>query len=580
DATIDEYCRWHKLTDSEDRKTWGLFVHTFQTLLPPEKYFKEHPEYFALRNGLRNPEEPCLSAPDVLRIMADELRARMKANPQAKIWSVSQNDNYSCCKCDMCRSLDSLEGSESASVINFVNKVAREFPDKIISTLAYQYSRKAPKTLKPEKNVNIMLCTIESYRTYPLEADTSPGAFVKDLKDWSKLTNNIILWDYVVQFTNLICPFPNFHVLQPNLQLFAKYGAKMMFQQGAGTVNEGAEFRELRTYLISKLLWNPYINYDSVMNDFLSGYYGAAGKHIKEYIGVMKEGLIKSNGKLWIYSNPVDEMNDYLSPALMTEYNKIFDKAEEAVKNEPEYLERVKIARLPLKYAMLEQAKVLGDGANGTVVKTENGYSANPAIKTLLAEFHQQSKWPGVSYINEKQLSVDEYVRRYDVMLSKTMQNPLGLFKPVTFITEPNFKYQANGYKSLTDGLRGDEDHHFNWLGYEGNDMEVVIDLQAPAPVKKVSADFLQIVLSWIFLPERLEVSLSEDGKNFTEAKIIKNGEPLTREDTFIKNFAAEFNSISARYVKVKAVSIKDCPRWHTGYPFPAWIFTDEIVVE
>jgi hexosaminidase len=165
-------------------------------------------------------------------------------------------------------------------------------------------------------------------------------------------------------------------------------------------------------------------------------------------------------------------------------------------------------------------------------------------------------------------------------MLAKTMQNPLGLFKPVNFLTGPNFKYHANGYKTLTDGLRGDEDHHFNWLGFEGSDMEVVVDLQKLTPIKRVSADFLQINLSWIFLPKQVEVSFSTDGVNYGKTIIIENKEPLTREDTFIKKFSTDVPFFDARYVKVKAVSIKDCPRWHTGYPFPAWIFTDEIVIE
>lgn len=586
EPTIDNYAHWHKLVDSEDKKMWGMFVHTFHFLLPPDKYFKEHPEYFALRNNMRVPQEACLSNPDVYKIIVEELRRRMNENPDAKYWSVSQNDDDDFCQCDNCRKIDEHEGSPSGSIITFVNKIAREFPDKIISTLAYRYSRKAPKFITPEKNVNIMLCTIECFRTKPLNEDETGLLFVQDLSDWSKITDNIFLWDYVVQFSNLVSPFPNFQVLQPNIQLFAKYGVKMMFQQGAGRTRN-TEFGELRTYLISKLLWNPYLNVDSVMNDFLSGYYGNAGKFIGEYIELMKNELIKSNAKLWIYSNPVEQMNDFLKPELIDEYNQIFDKAEKSVAYDSVYLKRVKLARTPLIYAMLEQAKVLSVGKKSILIKnSKNDLMVNPKINLMLDDFLNYINQVDNVLVNEKSLTPEKYVKRYKTMLSKLLYNPIGIDKHVTFLTKPNYKYPANREKTLTDGLRGDEDHLFNWLGFEGNDMEVIIDLQETRTVKKVSADFLQNVFSWIFLPESFDVSVSTDGNKFIPVGSCQNSVPATIEEltspifAFIKNFSCEFEPVKAIYIKVKATSIKTCPQWHPGYPYKAWIFTDEIVVE
>lgn len=587
ETTNDEYCRWHKLIDSEDKKIWGLFVHTFQTLIPPEKYFEKHPEYFALRGNIRVPEQLCLSNPDVLKIVIDELRKRIAENPDAKIWSVSQNDNYSFCQCKDCSKIDSIEGSPSGSIINFVNKIAREFPDKIISTLAYQYSRKPPKNIKPEKNVNIMFCSIECFRSKPLEEDSTSKEFINDLIGWTKLTDNIFMWDYVVQFSNLISPFPNIRVLQPNIQLFAKHKIKMMFQQGAGKRN-ATEFGELRTYLIAKLLWNPYINVDSVMNDFLYGYYGKAGKFIREYIDLMHNALIKSKHNLWIYSNPVEQMKYFLTPELIKKYNELFDKAEKAVANKNEILKRVKIARLPLIYAELEQAKATANVYNTLVIKkTKNKYEPNPVIIKLLNQFEQITGSLTYVYLNESGLTPAKYISNYKSILYRTMYNPLALNKPVMFITRPNWeKYPANREKSLTDGIRGDEDHKFNWVGFEGNDMDVIIDLEKLITVKKVSIDFLQNVFSWIFLPEKIEISYSEDGINFFPIKEIINTTPATKDElksplfAFIKNFVVEFEPLNTRYIKLFAKSIKTCPRWHPGYPDKAWIFTDEIVIE
>ena len=95
----------------------------------------------------------------------------------------------------------------SGSIVWFVNQVAKAFPTKIISTLAYWYSRKAPKNIQIEPNVNIMLCNIESTREAPVFV--TDKAFSNDLKDWGALSKDILIWDYNIQFTNFVSPFPN-----------------------------------------------------------------------------------------------------------------------------------------------------------------------------------------------------------------------------------------------------------------------------------------------------------------------------------------------------------------------------------
>ena len=316
------YAAWHKLNTRDD---WGLFVHTFRTLVPPEKYFDEHPEYFSLLKGNRTPDcQLCLTNPDVFRIVVEELRARMRENPEARFWSVSQNDTYCPCECAACAAIDSAEGSPAGSILSFVNRVADEFPDKIISTLAYQYSRAAPKHIKPRPNVNIMLCSIECNRSRPIADDPASASFVKDVEDWSALTHNILLWDYVIQFRNLVSPFPNLRVLQPNIRFFVENGITSVFEQGLSELH--GEFAELRAYLIAKLLWNPYADADSLMDDFLRGYYGGAAPQIRRYIDTMHDALAASGEELSIYGYPWPSRNGYLSPVMMHAYDSLFDR--------------------------------------------------------------------------------------------------------------------------------------------------------------------------------------------------------------------------------------------------------------
>ena len=154
-------------------------VHTFRRFIPEESFYKEHSEYFALRNGKRIPTQLCLTNKKVLEIVKDSVASLFKRYPDASVISVSQNDNTQYCTCDKCSKIDKEEESPAGTMIQFVNKVAADFPDKTISTLAYQYTRKPCKT-KPADNVLITLCSIECDRSAPITEKCRP--FAEDLE--------------------------------------------------------------------------------------------------------------------------------------------------------------------------------------------------------------------------------------------------------------------------------------------------------------------------------------------------------------------------------------------------------------
>ena len=104
--------------------------------------------------------------------------------------------------------------------MRFLNKLAERFPDKQFSTLAYLFTMHPPKHVKPLPNVNIMLCDIDTKREVPLTDNASGRDFMKALEGWSKISNNIFIWDYGINFDNMVAPFPNFPILQKNIQLF------------------------------------------------------------------------------------------------------------------------------------------------------------------------------------------------------------------------------------------------------------------------------------------------------------------------------------------------------------------------
>ncbi len=212
---------WAPLTsDWGGQIAYKGFVHTFYLLVPPEKYFAEHPEWFSLINGERTNDfaQLCLTDQNLRDFMVERVKEWLRESPDAGIISVSQNDCGGACESDRCEALDDAEGTHAGTMVDFVNYVAGqiepEFPHVTVDTLAYTYTRTPPKTLQPRANVIVRLCSIECNFREPLD-DPSNAAFAADLRGWSELCPRLYVWDYTTDFSNYVQPHPNWFTLGP-----------------------------------------------------------------------------------------------------------------------------------------------------------------------------------------------------------------------------------------------------------------------------------------------------------------------------------------------------------------------------
>ena len=330
------------------------FVHTFEYIVPPEKYGKDHPEYFSEIEGERIPEgtQLCLTNPEVKKIAAEYIRKAMREHPDCTIFSVSQNDRHKYCECKECTALAEKEGSQAGPLIHFVNYVADavkdEFPDKIVDTLAYQYTRKPPKYVKPRPNVVVRLCSIECCFSHPLDKCPENRSFVKDIKGWSKLTNRLHIWDYVINYGHCLEPFPNLRVLLPNIKFFINNGVTGIYEE-ANYFSKGGELAELRSYIMAKCLWDTNTDVNKVIKEFTDAYYGAAAPIIREYIEDLHNTVCdEHNTHLKIWTPPAEFLN---YPDKLAQWEDLFLKAEAAVADNPTLLHRVKVAHVGIQYA-------------------------------------------------------------------------------------------------------------------------------------------------------------------------------------------------------------------------------------
>ncbi len=162
-----------------------------------------------------------------------------------------------------------------------------------------------------------------------------------------------------------------------------------------------------------------------------------------------------------------------------------------------------------------------------------------------------------------------------------TIAPSLARGRPYALTTPPSPQYPGTGPRTLTDGALGTLDVHDGlWQGWQGPDLEAVIDLGRATPLGAVEGSFQQAVRSWILLPLDFTVWLSDDGATWREAGTAPSDQPAERADPFLARLTVTLPpGTVARWVKVRARNPGPLPAWHPGAGRPSWIFCDEIVV-
>ena len=327
--------------------------HTFHRFLPPDEYLEEHPEYFSLIGGERRAVQICLTHPEVVRIVAKNVKEYLREKPEIDILGVGQMDGFGgACECSDCQAIVDAEGSQSGPVINFVNQIgdsiAEEFPDVFIGTLAYLYTKKPPKTIRPRPNVVVRMGTIQKCLSHSSATCdfAHTGTFRENIAGWRKLTDRIQIWDYVICFHHYLLPFPNLESIGPTAKFFVENSVDGVLWQD----REVGEVKDLRRYMLAKIAWNPDVDARAVRDEFLEGFYGPAGGPIGAYLDMIHKKVRDDNIHMFIWAKVQD---GYLTPEILSRARELFDAAERLVEGQPELIERVEMARLAIQYAEL-----------------------------------------------------------------------------------------------------------------------------------------------------------------------------------------------------------------------------------
>lgn len=401
------------------------FVHSFYSLVPPGKYFKDHPEYFSFVEGRRRGEaaQLCLTNPEVARIATEQVFTWLQQHPEATIVSVSQNDYWGWCECENCLRVEQEEGgAHSGPVLRFVNavagEVAKKYPDKLIDTLAYSYTEAPPTKVRPLPNVRIRMCPIGACQAHPYEKCRYDTYIMDHLRAWRKVTDgNLYIWHYNTDFSHFLRPFPDFAELAADIPMYRRHGVVGLFMQGGVSTGGGAENGALRSYVMARLLWDTNANVRRDIEEFHHAFYGKAAPAMLAYFdllqGVASFPPAGQGDHCWCCSSPK------FSDRFLDQAKKLFAKAQSEAEDEA-VGKRVRQAQLSIDYLEFVRAKKYGvkDG----VYEPRDLADVRNRWQALLSNSQSFGITDlGEGWTLEKENQNFAYVKSYPV---KTLENP------------------------------------------------------------------------------------------------------------------------------------------------------------
>ena len=556
EASEQTFTNWHGLTsfyfDKQSVPNWGSKM------------------AFMIDNSELSPANPCLTDGETAAALIDQLKKEMERRRFSPTWYLEPSTVLTQCV---------EEGSLYGDIlIDFVNSVADSFPDKKILVRVTKDFMPVSGSVKPTaENIEWIISTEEVDRSRPIISNQRNSWFKDSLEKWKRLSDQIVILDYLGNTDHVIHPLPHLRTLQEDLQYYADLGITKIALVGSDV--ENGELAELRSYVGARLLSNPHVSIDTIVSDFTSSFYGAAGPPIKNYLEAMQMAVRRSDAPLYVDYNASEAINTFMAPNQMDEYNYFFNQAETFVSNDPELSNRVKKARLAFIYATLEQTKTFGAHSRGIYFYLNNGWRLISGMADLARNFTSEAKRLGIETYVPAGLTPDEYLADFENFLSLTVFDHIAVRHSTVTVSGPLDRKGNPRLEAFTDGIKGTTLSTFNWAGSSGRDLVIDVQLDTLYTVRSIEMDFLNNISVGIFLPSSIKIETSADSTNFQLAGTRKRTTSIQTEEPHFETFQVGFSPRRISRIRITATNEGTYPSWHINAGREAKVMTDEIIV-
>lgn len=286
---------------ARQRLGWSLYLnhsHNWERPVPASR-FDEHPDWFAMRDGVRVPPtgrfKLCVTNPGLVRAFADAAIAYFDQNPEATSFSLSPSDSGGYCECPDCKALYEVDPSGNRSVtpaiLGFYNAVgklvAEKYPDKLLAGYVYAAYVFPPKTpIRLEKNVFLVWAPSFDYG-FTLYRPELQAQWESLAAQWTQVTRNISYYDLPNCVHNdLGAPNPpGLKILKSLYPRLKQAGMKGVYVYG----NPAWGYAGPMNYLLAKLAWDPEADVDALFSEFCEKAYAEGADEMKRFFTLLDD---------------------------------------------------------------------------------------------------------------------------------------------------------------------------------------------------------------------------------------------------------------------------------------------------
>lgn len=323
--------------------------HSFFKYIPPEKYFKDHPDWFSQdEKGERvTGRHLCFANAGLRAEMTKNVIAHAKKLGGQGFLDLSQDDaGGELCACTECRASSKRRGTPAGRFFEYLHEIApelkRECPGIILHTLAYHRdcTQIPPARLaRYPDNIAVVFAPIDDDQ-FKSAAAPSNRTTLMDFRGWAKIAN-LWLWDYPTLFHQ---PFGYLGRIGESIRTYAREGLVGGFIEHDMHTRWGGEFADIETWSILQLYRNPELDWRSLRDEFCRGVYGVAAEDVIAY----EEELDNRRENLKTRVGPFGRTDVVISEPDILRWQRAFDAMERKAGSDKELVQRLRETRLLL----------------------------------------------------------------------------------------------------------------------------------------------------------------------------------------------------------------------------------------